>query len=119
MSAGGVARPVWARALPWPLSEMGEPVEALKTLFGEDLSIKQRGTAAVVYTPGTICHCLRCDHELETLLDHTPGFEEKNNLESTMRICSDCGDKRCAQGRNHQDLCDQDPFVKELKRELP
>lgn len=104
-TAETIAAPVWARRLPWPLNEMEKPTEALTTLYGAGLHMAQRGQFIVVFTPGQACDCLRCDQDVDRVIDVASPHEFRLP-NSRMYLCPECGGKRCERAHDHRLPCD-------------
>lgn len=101
-----ISAPVWARRLPWRIDGMGKEAGALSTLFGEDLHFMQRGHFMVAFTAGRVCDCLRCDRDVDRVIDVADS--QRDHLpESRMYWCPECNDKRCERAHDHRMPCDK------------
>jgi len=101
-----ISAPVWARRLPWRIDGMGKEAEALSTLFGKALVFRQRGQFMLAFTVGQACDCLRCDQDVDRVIEVASPTEFRLP-ESNMHLCPECGGKRCGRAHDHRMPCDE------------
>lgn len=111
-----IARPVWATELPWVIGNtMESQVDALETLFGQGISLSQHNTHMVAFTPGKKCECLRCDHDIERVIQASTRTDPNPGWWSRFYACQDCHDKRCPKAQDHNIPCQKDPIMRSLE----
>lgn len=109
--------PIYAAPRPLPIPRLGKIAKALKTLYGEDLTMTDTGTAFIFWTPGDTCPCSECDERVGHMIEANPEIGWWAG--SGMIVCPDCGNKRCPQAKNHEYKCtrsnasDQTPTYKD------
>ena len=85
------------------ITEITQRVDDLVATHGPGLRLTQARGHFIVFTPGDddpfTCWCGSCE---STILDALPGAA---SLGSTMRVCDQCGNKRCPRAAHHRNTC--------------
>jgi len=94
-----VRRPVYAIALPVPVTELGRYTEPLAALYGDELSVSQEYRSMVIWTEGRPCTCLFCARQLSDLTGDDAGPW------AIAAICPECRTPDCPQASDHHEMC--------------
>ena len=101
-----VSLPVWAIALPVPITNFPAFTKPLHDLYGEGITIRQQHGCMVFYTEGDPCPCLVCE-DLANLAIHRarPDLDLIPRLHWTANACTTCGGRDCPRTEWHARPC--------------
>ena len=101
-----VSLPVWAIALPVPITNFPTFTVPLQVLYGEGITIRQQHGCMVFYTEGDPCPCLVCE-DLTNLhvLRARPDVGIIPRLHWTANACATCNNRDCPRTDWHLHPC--------------
>lgn len=98
-------QPIYAAPKPLPIPRLGKITKALKTLYGDGLTMTDTGAVFMFWTPGEPCPCQECDERAAHVIEANPEIGLRYIATSGMIVCPDCGNKRCPQAESHDYWC--------------